>query len=132
MARDNTTIIFKVIGDSSFYPGEAVRVFNTVLHSKGTFTFNATSTSTAVFLKSLYDEVEKIKATAIQQGGGATKKVVNLDEVIDRMRTVAGAPSDDLNQALPMYKVRAITHSLKANGNDAGYTTKIVAIADIL
>jgi hypothetical protein len=131
MARDNTTIIFKVIGDSSFYPGEAVRVFNTVLHSKGTFTFNATSTSTAVFLKSLYDEVEKIKATAVQQGG-ANNKVVDLSTVIDRMRKVAGQSSDDLNDALPMYKVRAITHSLKANGNDAGYTTKIVAIADIL
>jgi hypothetical protein len=31
-----------------------------------------------------------------------------------------------------MYKVRNITHSLKATGADAGYTTKIVAIADIL
>jgi hypothetical protein len=132
MARDNTTIIFKVIGDSSFYPGEAVRVFNTVLHSKGTFTFNATTTSTAVFLKSLYDEVEKIKATPIKQGG-EKNKVVDLNDVIDRMRNVAGQTSDDtLNDALPMYKVRAITHSLKANGNDAGYTTKIVAVADIL
>lgn len=132
MARDNTTIIFKIIGDSSFYPGEAVRVFNTVLHSKGVFTFNATSTSSAVFLKSLYDEVEKLKVKAVEQGSGATKKVVDLSSVIDRMRKVAGQDSDDLNQALPMYKVRAITHSLKANGNDAGYTTKIVAVADIL
>ena len=132
MARDHTNIIFKVIGDSSFYPGEAVRVFNTVLHSKGVFTFNATSTSSAVFLKSLYNEVEKLKVKAVEQGSGATKKVVDLSAVIDSMRKVAGQDSDDLNQALPMYKVRAITHSLKANGNDAGYTTKIVAVADIL
>ena len=130
MARDHTMIIFKIIGDSSFYPGEAVRVFNTVLHSKDVFTFNATSTSSAVFLKSLYDEVQKLKATAVQQG--TTKKVVDLSAVIDSMRKVAGAPSDDLNNALPMYKVRSITHSLKANGSDAGYTTKILAVADIL
>ena len=130
MARDHTMIIFKIIGDSSFYPGEAVRVFNTVLHSKDVFTFNATSTSSAVFLKSLYDEVQKLKATAVQQG--TTKKVVDLSAVIDSMRKVAGQPSDDLNNALPMYKVRSITHSLKANGSDAGYTTKILAVADIL
>ena len=131
MARDHTMIIFKIIGDSSFYPGEAVRVFNTVLHSKGIFTFNATSTSSAVFLKSLYDEVQKLLNSAVKQQG-TNNKVVDLSAVIDSMRKVAGAPSDDLNDALPMYKVRAITHSLKANGNDAGYTTKIVAIADIL
>jgi hypothetical protein len=132
MARDHTNIIFKVIGDSSFYPGEAVRVFNTVLHSKGIFTFNATSTSSAVFLKKLYDEVQKLIETKGIKQGGANNKVVNLDAVIDSMRQVAGQDSDDLNDALPMYKVRAITHSLKANGNDAGYTTKIVAVADIL
>ena len=131
MARDHTMIIFKIIGDSSFYPGEAVRVFNTVLHSKGIFTFNATSTSSAVFLKSLYDEVQKLLNSAVKQQG-TNNKVVDLSAVIDSMRKVAGAPSDDLNDALPMYKVRAITHSLKANGSDAGYTTKIVAIADIL
>jgi hypothetical protein len=131
MARDHTMIIFKIIGDSSFYPGEAVRVFNTVLHSKGIFTFNATSTSSAVFLKSLYDEVQKLLNSAVKQQG-TNNKVVDLSAVIDSMRKVAGAPSDDLNDALPMYKVRGITHSLKANGNDAGYTTKIVAIADIL
>jgi hypothetical protein len=131
MARDHTMIIFKIIGDSSFYPGEAVRIFNTVLHSKGIFTFNATSTSSAVFLKSLYDEVQKLLNSAVKQGGDKNK-VVDLSAVIDSMRRVAGAPSDDLNDALPMYKVRGITHSLKANGNDAGYTTKIVAVADIL
>ena len=131
MARDHTMIIFKIIGDSSFYPGEAVRVFNTVLHSKDIFTFNATSTSSAVFLKSLYDEVQKLLNSAVKQQG-TNNKVVDLSAVIDSMRKVAGAPSDDLNDALPMYKVRGITHSLKANGNDAGYTTKIVAVADIL
>lgn len=131
MARDHTMIIFKIIGDSSFYPGEAVRIFNTVLHSKDIFTFNATSTSSAVFLKSLYDEVQKLLNSAVKQQG-ANNKVVDLSAVIDSMRKVAGQPSDDLNDALPMYKVRAITHSLKANGNDAGYTTKIVAVADIL
>jgi hypothetical protein len=131
MARDHTMIIFKIIGDSSFYPGEAVRIFNTVLHSKDIFTFNATSTSSAVFLKSLYDEVQKLLNSAVKQQGN-NNKVVDLSAVIDSMRKVAGAPSDDLNDALPMYKVRAITHSLKANGNDAGYTTKIVAVADIL
>jgi hypothetical protein len=131
MARDHTMIIFKIIGDSSFYPGEAVRVFNTVLHSKDIFTFNATSTSSAVFLKSLYEEVQKLLNSAVKQQG-TNNKVVDLSAVIDSMRKVAGAPSDDLNDALPMYKVRAITHSLKANGNDAGYTTKIVAVADIL
>jgi hypothetical protein len=131
MARDHTMIIFKIIGDSSFYPGEAVRVFNTVLHSKDIFTFNATSTSSAVFLKSLYDEVQKLLNSAVKQQG-TNNKVVDLSAVIDSMRKVAGAPSDDLNGALPMYKVRGITHSLKANGNDAGYTTKIVAVADIL
>lgn len=131
MARDHTMIIFKIIGDSSFYPGEAVRVFNTVLHSKDIFTFNATSTSSAVFLKSLYDEVQKLLNSAVKQQG-TNNKVVDLSAVIDSMRKVAGAPSDDLNDVLPMYKVRAITHSLKASGNDAGYTTKIVAVADIL
>jgi hypothetical protein len=131
MARDHTMIIFKIIGDSSFYPGEAVRVFNTVLHSKDIFTFNATSTSSAVFLKSLYEEVQKLLNSAVKQQG-TNNKVVDLSAVIDSMRKVAGAPSDDLNDALPMYKVRAITHSLKASGNDAGYTTKIVAVADIL
>lgn len=131
MARDHTMIIFKIIGDSSFYPGEAVRVFNTVLHSKDIFTFNATSISSAVFLKSLYDEVQKLLNNAVKQQG-TNNKVVDLSAVIDSMRKVAGAPSDDLNDALPMYKVRAITHSLKANGSDAGYTTKIVAVADIL
>jgi hypothetical protein len=131
MARDHTMIIFKIIGDSSFYPGEAVRVFNTVLHSKDVFTFNATSTSSAVFLKSLYDEVQKLRNSAVKQQG-TNNKVVDLSAVIDSMRRVAGQPSNDLNDALPMYKVRSITHSLKANGSDAGYTTKILAVADIL
>jgi hypothetical protein len=77
MARDHTMIIFKIIGDSSFYPGEAVRIFNTVLHSKGIFTFNATSTSSAVFLKSLYDEVQKLLNSAVKQQG-TNNKVVDL------------------------------------------------------
>ena len=133
MARDNTTVIFKIIGDSTFYPGEAVRVYNTVLHGKDTFTFNSQTESSANFLRDLYKEVQKLK-----EGNGAVKqegsqnKVVNLNSVIDNIRKGSGTQSDDLNDVLPMYKVRAITHSLKAGGSDAGYTTKIVAIADIL
>jgi len=132
MARDNTTIIFKVLGDSSFCPGEAVRVFNTVLHSKNVFTFNGQTATSSAFLKTLYDKVEELKKkNGVKQVDG-NKKIANLSQVLEEIRNNSGALTDDLNNALPMYKVRAITHSLKATGADAGFITKIVAIADII
>lgn len=131
MARDNTTIIMKVLGDASFNPGEAIRVFNTVLHSKDTFTFNGQTATSSAFLKTLYNEVEKIKAAPKAQVD-KDKKIANLSQVLETIRDNSGSFTDDLNNVLPMYKVRAITHTLKATGSDAGFITKIVAIADIL
>ncbi len=131
MARDNTTIIMKVLGDSSFNPGEAIRVFNTVLHSKDTFTFNGQTSTSSSFLKTLYEQVEKIKLAPKAQVD-KDKKIANLSQVLETIRDNSGSFTDDLNNVLPMYKVRAITHSLKATGSDAGFITKIVAIADIL
>ena len=131
MARDNTTIIMKVLGDASFNPGEAIRVFNTVLHSKDTFTFNGQTATSSSFLKTLYEQVEKIKAAPKAQVD-KDKKIANLSQVLETIRNNSGIFTDDLNNVLPMYKVRAITHTLKATGADAGFITKIVAVADIL
>jgi hypothetical protein len=130
MARDNVTVIMKVIGDSSFYPGEAIRVYNTVLHSNGVLTFKNDGAQ-SLFLKTLYDEVQKIKSQQIKQVG-QQEKIVTLDQALSNIRQVSGEETSQVNDVLPMYKIRAITHSLKAGGNDAGYTTKIIAIGDIL
>ena len=130
MARDNVTVIMKVIGDSSFYPGEAIRVYNTVLHSNGILTFKNDGAQ-SLFLKTLYDEVQKIKSQQIKQVG-QQEKIVTLDQALSNIRQVSGEETSQVNDVLPMYKIRAITHSLKAGGNDAGYTTKIIAIGDIL
>ena len=130
MARDNITVIMKVIGDSSFYPGEAIRVYNTVLHNNGILTFKNNGAQ-SLFLKTLYEEVQKIKSQQIKQSG-QQEKIVTLDQALSNIRQVSGEETSQINDVLPMYKIRAITHSLKASGNDAGYTTKIIAIGDIL
>jgi hypothetical protein len=130
MAKDNLTVMLRILGDASMCPGEAIRIYNTVLHSKDVFTYSKDATSQSV-LGTLYQEVDGIKKNKRSQEGSKAK-IADLSAVINKIRTATGVYSDDTQKIFPMYKVRNITHSLKATGADAGYTTKIVAIADIL
>ena len=140
-ARDMSGIEFTLIGDPTFYPGEAVRIYNTFLHDAGYqsqsgnyFSILDKHTATEEFLTKWSKESPDAAGIANQgknvkavlPNAKDSKKVKQLQEISTQVTNIE---NNDLK--LPVYKVRSIEHRIKTQGRNAGYTTIISASMDL-
>lgn len=139
LARDVSGIEFTVLGDPTFFPGEAVRVWNTFLHDLGFQTQTgdyadilAKESATDKFNSKWYDT--KPNAAGGGEGRGSDSVLTNEKDsnVIAQLQEVGTQETDAYSKLkLPVYKIRSIEHRIKTTGRNAGYTTVISAAMDL-
>lgn len=135
LARDVNGVQIELLGDPTLYPGEAIRIYNTVIHDNNTVvTVSETN-------------IEKRNEEIIEKAKEVAKKTENLSkpDKLNRCKnkdasnlvqeTFEGTPgsgratTDFSKLILPVYKVRTIQHKLSATGK-RGFTSTVAAVAD--
>ncbi len=133
-ARDINGIQITLVGDPTFFPGEAIRVYNSVLHDNQTYVIadeaastnhiNKLKAETAAAAETTKSLSQQDKSEACQ--GNAGSQLVNK-----LFNQNPGAVTTSLKSLiLPIYKVRTVQHKLTADGAKRGFQTTIVASAD--
>lgn len=132
-SRELAAIQMTVLGDPTFYPGEAVRVYNSILHDFATSVNPGTQKSIELMEEQQrrWEELSSSSNKASFDAAGASLKNPVTNEIarkeIEKFQ-VGRLPTGDL--VLPVYKIRSVQHNIFAQGNDSGYTTKVEMIAD--
>jgi len=136
VSRDVSGIEFQVLGDPTFFPGEAVRVFNTFLHDEGFITQSGRHQD-ILYKQREYDAFQNrykdIPAAAATLKGieGVMKSLPQDNDVVNQLN-LAGTIKTDKNQLnLPVYKCRSIEHKISTQGKNAGYITTVQASLDL-
>lgn len=133
-SRELAAINMTVIGDPTLYPGEAVRVYNSVLHDFATSINPGTPESTAAIEQQQRDwedlTSKESKARFDAQPAGSLNNfntnAVGKEEVakLETGRAQSGS------YILPVYKVRSIQHNISSQGDDIGFTTRLEMVVD--
>ena len=134
-SRDVSGCEFSVLGDPTFYPGEAVRVYNTYLHD------NFYKTQTGLFRdiltkQSQFDEFAERYSS--QDSPAAykeeTQRITQADEqsgdVLKQQREIGTQDTNKETLILPVYKIRSIEHKLSTSGAKAGFITTVLGAMD--
>jgi len=154
-AREINSINIKILGDPTFYPGEAIRIYNSILHDFGTSVNPGTKASEKILNESLLDieslsqndqkdrvmkirdESEKLnskKEIPIESSNDAVSTSFNnkaQTEEYNKLFQHQIRTSRELNKMIwPVYKVRSIKHEFRAGGANPGFITSIDAITD--
>lgn len=136
-ARDLNGLQITLLGDPTLYPGEAIRVYNTILHDVGIRTEKGVIDAQVERAKK-YDEAAEIyNKTTAPSGDFKDTPIKTLtsnesnDAVAQRLRDAGTVPTEKGNLILPVYKIRAINHNILTQGNDAGYTSTVLAVGDV-
>ncbi len=154
-AREINSINIKVLGDPTFYPGEAIRIYNSVLHDFGTSVNPGTQASekilntTLLDIESLSQDDQKERVLKIREESDKlnNKRSTPIEAPDDSVTTSFNntAQTDEYNKLFqhqvktsrelsrmvwPVYKIRSIKHEFRAGGNNPGFITTIDAISD--
>ncbi len=132
-SRDVNGVQIELLGDPTWFPGEAVRVYNSVLHDINIFTItdpDASESHQYAIKEEVASKVSEAKNQSATLKAQACSETV-ASEIADRMLNQNPAriltSSGDL--VLPTYKVRTIQHKILASGK-RGWTTTINAVSD--
>jgi len=133
-SRDTQGVELQVVGDPTFCPGEAIRIYNTFLHDFKTYTVVDSKADAANFVKVKNEEYNGKKVSDIVKSipddkrgedNPAVSKFVN-----DTINSENRLPSNINNLILPYYSVRVVQHRLTAQG-DKGYISQLMCCSDI-
>jgi len=136
VSRDISGVEFKILGDPTFFPGEAVRVFNTFLHDEGFITQSGRHQD-ILYKQREYDAFQdRYKdtpaAAAIFKGTEGIMKSQPADNRVINQLNIAGTIKTNKNRLnLPVYKVRSIEHKLSTQGANAGFLTVVQGSMDL-
>jgi hypothetical protein len=129
-ARDITAVQMTVMGDPTWYPSEAVRIYNSVLHDTHTLVDPGTDKS----IKSKEEAIDEFnssysegKPPGTPKGGSPITEQSELAQSTIRTSTIE-TNKDKL--ILPVYKVRSIKHKIITQGKSAGYTSEVAMVSD--
>lgn len=131
-SRELSQLTMTVLGDPTWYPNEAVRVYNSILHDHMTLMNPGTNQSVKEHESQqaeweLLTEAEskdrfKNEGKRLKDFGNPLVKS-EVDKLSKGKLPTGGA-------ILPTYKVRSIQHVIIPTGKTAGYTTKLEMISD--
>lgn len=136
VSRDVSGIEFTILGDPTFFPSEAVRIFNTFLHDEGYITQTGRHEDILNKQKT-YDKFQETYKDKPAEGAkfegniSVMKSAPQDNDVIKSLSNTGTMKTNKDNLNLPVYKVRSIQHSMSTSGNAAGYKTTILASLDL-
>lgn len=154
--REIMGVSLTIMGDPTFYPGEAIRVYNSILHDFGTKVNPGTKKTAEILNQNMLDieslstdskreVIEEIVSETRNNLSRAESRAIKIDEeagtssvefgnkAIGRLTKslYAHHVKTSMNDlVLPVYKVRNIQHTFRVGGKNPGFTTKIECISD--
>lgn len=133
-SRDINGVQMELVGDPTWFPGEGMRVYNTVLHDRKSYVIGdpAQYESTIAQLKGQAESVAK-QTKDISQDEKAQACPNNPASVLASeimTKNPARIPTDIDGLVLPLYKARTVQHKLTAQGSKRGYTTIVIGVSD--
>lgn len=133
LSRELGSISMTVIGDPTFYPNEAIRVYNSILHDFAT-SINPGTPESMKQLEEQQIEWERLSELSFREEFDREKdNMLSFEEnsiarreveKLENNRVITGA------NIIPTYKIRSIQHNISTGGNDIGFTTKLEMITD--
>lgn len=136
-SRDTQGIEMQVVGDPTFCPGEAIRVYNTFLHDFKTYTVvdSKADAKNYVIVKENEYKNQTVSSVISQNTQNAPntkpKEITEVSTFVnDTINSVNRLPSDINKLILPYYSVRVVQHKLTAQG-DKGFITQVMCCSDI-
>lgn len=134
--RDVNGVQITLIGDPTWYPSEALRIYNSILHDVGVRTEAGTFSSVAqreVSYENNSDTYSSSPAPHVSNkddpADSLSSNPLNNKVVKDTSRSGTQITNKS-NLILPVYKVRSVVHSLITTGKNAGFTTTVAASTD--
>ncbi len=133
-ARDINGVQIELVGDPTWFPGEGLRVYNTVLHDRKSYVIGDPNKYESVIndLKTKTEEVAN-KTKAMSQAEKSQACTENpASELANELLTKnpARVPTDIEGLVLPLYKARTVQHKLTAQGGKRGFTTTVIGVSD--
>lgn len=144
--RELNAVQMTIIGDPTFYPGEAVRVYNSVLHDYGAFMAQpdpgAFEAAVEEFLNNLPERVEEEVGNPRQAREQArnnestnledlTRATESGDSTALTLDSFLAQQTDKDDNRYPIYKCRSVRHRLTTVGQQAGFTTELALVGDL-
>ena len=136
VSRDISGVEYRILGDPTFFPGEAVRVFNTFLHDEG-FITQSGRYQDILYKQREYDTFQNTykdipAAGALFKGTESVMKSSPKDNAVINNLNIAGTiKTSKKTLNLPVYKVRSLEHKISTQGKNAGYITTVQASLDL-
>jgi hypothetical protein len=159
-SRQINTIGIEIPGDPTLFPNEAIRVYNTGLHDDGIYVpqegttkidnllqaikavYNPKEITEATENSNLDEEAKKSVETAIStmidvlEGRTEKQKSQDLNLLAKPISTLIKEARKGLTPTssegnLPVYQIRSIEHTIVTEGERAGFTSKVEAIASL-
>jgi len=137
VSRDVSGIEFAILGDPTFYPGEAVRIYNTFLHDNSFVTQSGRTIDTLTKQKaydsfqSNYSSSPSAAATSVKGTTGIMESVEEDNKVIKDLNRLGTIVTNKQELQLPVYKVRSVEHKITTQGKNAGYITTVMGAMDL-
>lgn len=131
-SRDVNGVQIEILGDPTFYPSEAIRVYNSLVHDRNiTFTFDP------ILREQIYFNLrERAEEAAATDSGQSIEQAINRDtpneasRLADQLQINPSRTNTNIEEKiLPVYKVRNVKHKISAQGKRA-FTTIIAAVSD--
>jgi len=137
VSRDVSGIEFTILGDPTFYPGEAVRVYNTFLHDNNFVTQSGRTVDTLA-KQEAYDKFQQrfssnpsAAATTVAGTISIMQSVEEDNQQIENLNRIGTIVTNKDNLNLPVYKVRSLEHKITTQGKKAGFTTTVLGSMDL-
>jgi hypothetical protein len=138
MARDLDGIQLTVLGDPTLQPGEAIRVYNSIIHDDDSFVTIDPSVASEC-LNRVREESKDLPplesndraADAAANPNSQQESSKKIDRALNGNGGRSASNSDLDSLILPTYKIRSIQHSLISSGSKLGYTSNITATCDL-
>lgn len=133
LSREMASLSMTVIGDPTFYPNEAVRVYNSILHDFAT-SINPGTPESAKMLEDQQILWEKLSEPQyrdqFEEANGTFLSFSNNEIANREIDKLELGRVETNNRILPVYKIRSIQHNISTGGKDMGFTTKLEMVTD--
>lgn len=137
-SRELNAVQMTILGDPTLYPGEAIQIYNSVLHDYQVSSATPSPNAFSEYEKNIENKLRglendpefsnpKEKAEEARQGQPTPiERILELDETSTLRRL-----TDKDGNRFPIYKCRSIRHRLTTVGQQAGFTTELALVGDL-
>jgi hypothetical protein len=134
-SRELNAVQMTILGDPTLYPGEAIQVYNSVLHDYNVSTSIPSLDAFQAYEQRLETSLNNLESNFPLDSRQAAEQARNgipteVDSILGELTNLRTLTDKDAN-LFPIYKCRSIRHRLTTVGQQAGFTTELALVGDL-